>query len=143
VYGKEHSMLEEKLAKLLNMSIEQVYDIDEEMRPIIYTLNSKGYTTLGCCQGHTERVLEKSPVFVIITFRDTCKFSIEPPRIPKSRTKKYGGIDYPRPYSCPHNIGVCYVTRKNGTYEQKEQERKEFMQIITDWANELPDLNKG
>lgn len=30
----------------------KMYEIDEKMIPIIYTLNTHGYNTIGCCEGH-------------------------------------------------------------------------------------------
>ena len=102
----------ERLGKLIGMSAEDVQNnIDEGMIEILIELNSKGYRTNGCCEGH----LKDNYWHGYISFTHSYKFPI-----------------YPKDFS---------AMRKRESYEwngKDEESRQNFLNGLKEWAKMLP-----
>ena len=107
----------ENLAKLWNISIEQVKGmIDEGMIDIIYVLNSKNYITAVCCEGH----LRTDDTWNgYIGFIYPYEFAIYPPNFSQVREKR-----------------AYFYWEGSG-----EQSRQEFLKEVLHWAEMLPTHN--
>lgn len=107
-----------------------IKNIDEEMIEIIYVLNSKGYKTFACCQGHPS---ENGTWNMYIGFSDYTVFKDTPyinfPRVDTFKiptpTNKFNGL-------CLYWMG------------NNENDRQEQLRQILKWAKLLPNavINK-
>ena len=127
-------------------------EIDVEMRPIIKTLNDKGWTTKYCCQGHWNEKLN-------CYFGSYLGFNVKVPKeyFPQLPTFPFKDDDrYISSYKSPITVVGCGYKNKiknmeyNNTFywrnsqykrmsrEEKDREHEQFIKELTEWANGLP-----
>ena len=131
----------ETLSRYVNS---QINDIDVEMIPILIELNSKGYRTLFCCQGHTEKTNKNQRCSIYISFNNKKEdFEFFPKQYDRNGNKKYSKIKF-REKNSNYNINInttlYYYTSKTTKYDKKENERKEIINLLYSWAKDLPSL---
>ena len=133
-------MTNKELAEVLNIPETEIEHIDPEIRDLLYILNTKGYRTVGSCQGHVEKATQDCRANICIVFDrrygNEYNFPIAPPTLERKGNKAYGGLHQPKRYG--HiNQALYYSTSRCTSDEQKEKERKEILNMIYDWAKEL------
>ena len=112
--------------------------IDEEMIPILCELNSKGYKTKFCCQGHTEEEhLNRTNVYIV--FADNYDFAIDYPSIERKGNKKYTK-KVVRNNNLRLPLTLYFYTSRKTSVEQQEKERQEFIKSIFEWSKALPSI---
>ena len=130
----------ETIKRLKNATrLDNSIPFDEEMIPIITELNEKGYKTYVCCQGHIYKDLNCRGWHGYVGFVDKYEFAKQPPlyRV---------GIKY-------HSLVGSYSEIKKGriyywfgskskkmNLEDRENERKEWIKNMTEWAKSLPSI---
>ena len=98
----------------------ELVDIDEDMIPILTELNKKGYYTTDCCSGHKEQIEKNGYYRAYISF----EYKV-PDNIPLyTKSKNY----------CYYWVGN---SSKKTTVEEKENERKQLMNDLLEWAKNL------
>lgn len=93
--------------------------IDRKIQHIIRVLNRKGYTTIGCCEGHYGSM---SP-FLHVIFNREYDYDL-----PDGFTEIKNGRGFERKY----NLRI--------SAEDYEVEKEKYIKILEDWAEKLPDL---
>ena len=94
--------------------------IDTGLQHIIRVLNKKGYHTIGCCESHYGRL---SPSLHIIF--DT-KYNYDMPE-GFTKIKEGKGISH------DYNLKI--------SKDDWKKEKKKYMEILKEWAENLPDNN--
>lgn len=133
-------MNKKEMARIIGVDLREMDRIDKDMIPIIAELNRKGYRTLACCQGHFYD--EHQSINTFISFKGVYEFPIDIPKYNEKRntTRMFSYIWQPRPHSVFRGTAIHFRTRKNGSIEVKEAERKQIISDLLKWAKELPAL---
>lgn len=96
----------------------QLIFIDERMQEIIRILNQKNYTTISCCETHYYNSLNMYVTFGI-------DYNLTPPE----------GFTYSKKEKAIEHL------IKEKDKEKFESEKTKYLEILTKWAQELPDRN--
>lgn len=104
------------------------YDgVDEDLIPVLTELNEKGYKTSMSCSGHLEQIKNNGQYMAYISFREPYDLG----KVPR----------------CNKNNKTLYkwYGNKNGSIEEKENDRKQLMAELLEWAKRLDkcNYNKG
>lgn len=108
-------------------------EIDEDLIPILIELNEKGYKTSMSCSGHLHQIENNGRYESFINFKRPYEFSKPIPLFNKEKSKnKYSEI-----------FGNSYkwYGNKNGSNEEKENDRKKLMKDLLEWAKGLEECN--
>lgn len=103
-------------------------DIDEELIPHIKLLNSKGYATKYCCQGH----VYNSVPHLYIMFEFEYDFEIEPPK---------GFTDSINDYNEIRKSCIEFITSKKDEYSKSKDLSKARIDLLK-WIQKLPCLEQ-
>lgn len=120
-------------------------DIDEELIDIIRILNSKGYYTASCCQGHHLENKNNIPIYTSIVFTRDKDMFISPFDMCEECGIESKNIEWwsPKPHSTFNPIIRCslHVKTSKSFYEnKKEEERLKNIEFIKKWVDKLPNL---
>lgn len=118
------------------------YQIDKGFRPIIKTLNEKGWITCYCCEGHIDKLTKKSERWSsYIAFKEVYNFPIPIPLFP-IRKKGEPKSKIKGCYSELHKTKKIFhwYGSKGTTMLEKEAERIKWLNDFKEWAEKLPYL---
>ena len=101
-----------RLAEVLNISVDKAIDIDKGMWDILIMLNDKNYFTYACCEGHLN---ENGHWNGYIAFKSPYKF-----------------VEYPKSYDSS-KYRTCFYWSGND-----EESRQEFLKNLYEWTLSLP-----
>lgn len=108
---------------------------DKDMIPIITELNEKGYKTLACCQGHLKKSNNRWCGYLL--FDRPYQFEIEPP-LYRIGVKYHSLVGSYSEVSKNKKAYYWIGSRsKKMTLEEKESERKKWINDLYKWAKEL------
>lgn len=96
--------------------------IDMNIQEHIRILNEKGYHTIGCCEGHNKVCISTYIAFAKNYFKDNVN-------MPE-------GFKYDK----KRNV-VTYVYSTKLTKENVEKLKKEKLEVLLKWCNDLPSRN--
>lgn len=128
-----------ELSKALNIGTTEAMKIDKGMWDILIELNRKGYKTVCCCEGHTDRERAWN---AYLLFAKGCVPNVLPPlyyiyQKGEQRTVK-------RHSEIRDKAFYWYGTKsKKYTIEMSEQERRELLSDLLKWAKELEPWSCG
>lgn len=132
------------LMSLIDIDRKTAKEFDEEMIPIIIELNSKGYKTLFCCQGHIDEcqcIDYDYRMCTYIAFAEKYNFDIQPPEYERKGNSKYTKLWLRTPHStlnCSIKMCLYFYSSRKTPLEQREEERKEYMEKLFEWVKALP-----
>ena len=91
--------------------------VDKEIQPIIRVLNSKGYSTIGCCESHYGSM---SPRLYVIFDR---KYDLEPP----------DGFQ-----KVKNGTGISHEYDRKIKEDDWKIEKETYLNVLKQWAENLP-----
>ena len=98
--------------------------IDEDLIPILIELNEKGYKTSMSCSGHLAQIESIGRYESYLAFENPYDFKPLPPRYSKTTGQTY-----------------YWYGDKNGSIEEKENDRKRLMEELLEWAKRLKECD--
>lgn len=125
-----------KFKNRLKFKVNQSYaDIDEGMIDILNNLNKKGYKTVYSCEGHLDDYSKEynHRIDLYISFDKEYDFKIPFPKIEVKGKKPYTKLKTFK----DGKFAYYWFSSKNVENEQKEQERKEELERLLKWSEEL------
>lgn len=112
--------------------------IDKEMIPILIELNEKGWETTFCCSGHKEQIENSGYWNAYITFSKKIK-KIPDIKLFEARTRKDSKNGKYSRFEKNFNGFYWYGSNnKKMSIEEKERERKQFINDLFNCVKELP-----
>lgn len=125
--GKRKSEIDKEKKDFIKDICEKYNSIDEEMIPILIELNEKGYMTDFSCSGHLEEIEKDGRYNVYLVFHNL--YNIDIKEIPFLENCKIEGRI------------INWYGNKNGTIEEKENDRKRLMKELLEWTKKLDKCN--
>jgi hypothetical protein len=124
--------MDESLIDFVNVD-----EIDEELIPLLIELNEKNWVTTFSCSGHKEEIENEGRWNAYIAFHLDNK--VAPPNVPLYSLKKSKN-KYSEKKELGNYNGYFYYWYgdKNKSIEESEEERKQLMADLLDWAKKLP-----
>lgn len=94
--------------------------IDYNLQNVIEQLNTKGYSTRFCCEGHST---DGTPNLYIFFDRPI--------------------IDAPMGFTLEHKTTIRYFYKNKNDKTEFEKEKNEIIKTLTEWVNKLPYKTKS